>query len=491
MGVPFYFSVIGRKCLIQNKLNDIDTFYIDANGIFHSIGLEYAINNPNDDCTCTSISYNDDVNDACKFCTSIFELIIDRLQEMCDYTNAKNVHILVDGVVPLAKIIKQRKGRYSSVQSKMINTKFRNRTNKPQMQWTNAVITPGTPFMVNLHKHLLLYSELYNYSYSSYEEFGEGEHKIMNLIDKGENNIVISSPDADIFFLSLLKNRSNIYILRDLKYYSIDLLKEHVNVEFGCTVEEYTLLCMFCGNDFVPDLKGISMSHSTYGYLKHIYKKVKSYLNKPLIDTAVNDDFICLIINELTNYRDSSQHNKSKFKCEYDELVWKFEHGVYDKYDPVKLDEKRYYEYVFNIEEDPDISIKTMCVEYIKAIKWTFNYYKGCNSENISAHYYPYAYAPLVDDLSKQIFNNNISYSKTILPKKIKVSMIKQMLLVIPKCYITYINTSHDVIKLYNKKSLQYLFEKPKVDNIQCQITWKAPVTIPYHVKINKFLAMT
>jgi len=93
--------------------------------------------------------------------------------------------------------------------------------------WSSSCISPGSEFMNKLNKEFQKYidikkSNTYNnkvtFIYSSSNEIGEGEHKILSYIKYYINDINSSISvyglAADLIFLCLQLN-NNIFILRD------------------------------------------------------------------------------------------------------------------------------------------------------------------------------------------------------------------------------------------------------------------------------------
>jgi len=118
------------------------------------------------------------------------------------------VFICIDGVVPMAKMRQQRLRRFKSIAMKHI-------TPSSEKQWDTNAITPGTDFMkslrMRLEKMITKHTNI-NWTLSSSDEPGEGEHKI---IEKWRNNsdycdnFAIYGLDADLIVLSILNRELN------------------------------------------------------------------------------------------------------------------------------------------------------------------------------------------------------------------------------------------------------------------------------------------
>ena len=221
MGVPGFFAWL----LKQDKNNRIlkkrlesqpNTLFFDANCLFHPQCFKIL----------KAFPYETSVN---KLEEMMMERIINYIKFIIKYVNPSDlVYIAVDGVAPLAKINQQRKRRYKSVEENEMKNNIYKQYNIPNnTTWSNIVITPGTDFMKKLDKKIKSFinesdkANKYKFIYSSYEERGEGEHKILQYLKNNYNKFntekthIIYGLDADLIFLALSSNMSNIYLLRE------------------------------------------------------------------------------------------------------------------------------------------------------------------------------------------------------------------------------------------------------------------------------------
>ena len=282
--------------------------------------------------------------------------IIKYIQYIIDFVKPSNkIFIAVDGVAPIAKINQQRKRRYKSVIDKEyqdnLNKKYKIHKNNV---WSNIVITPGTKFMIKLDNALQNYCKSNTkIIYSSYNECGEGEHKIIRYIknnntsSKINNTIrhVIYGLDADLIFLAMSASckENEIFLLRELQHlknvkteitddvseplcylsienvintyndYILDKLEENEYIDDLDLTKKYDfskdfiILCFLLGNDFIPNLPSINIRINGIEYLMEAYSKMFIYMKSYIYDVdkkEINWNNFKMIFNYLSDIED-------------------------------------------------------------------------------------------------------------------------------------------------------------------------------------------
>lgn len=283
MGVPKLFSeYFSRKKAIWNsftKKGPIGVLAIDFNSILHKAAqysymygdFEYR---QVEEKNIQKITEKDSLE---SFRNKINELV----REVYEFF--KPTHYLIiatDGVPPHAKTVQQRQRRYK----KQLGPE------SPEIQlpinkFDSNMITPGTQFMKNLDKWMKrfvdnLQEDIINTEgfpatevlYSSSSSPGEGEHKIFHIFKKISGNIpekhkyILYGLDADLTVISMV-HPIPIYVAKErimregetnISYDVIDAKNLIGDLDiggvggFGTTAEEFVLILMFLGNDFVP-----------------------------------------------------------------------------------------------------------------------------------------------------------------------------------------------------------------------------------------------
>jgi 5'-3' exonuclease len=303
MGLPGFFAWILKKFareILHNKLNNnVKYLYIDANCLFHP--------------ECFKILegfQNDELEELKK---KMFKRIINYLDYLEKYVSpTKMMYIAVDGTAPLAKIIQQRKRRYKTELDNFTKNELKLKYGiNINNEWSNTSITPGTTFMEDLHKYLINHynkkKSKIKFIYSSYHTPGEGEHKILQHIKKNTNiddNIVIYGLDADLIFLAMASNRTNIFLLREETLFKqknninkdidkdIDKdINKDINKDTDKNIKPYDYI-----NDVHRDMTFVSIKEMKISYNKEIKQMVGNNKNFDNVDFSNDLIFICFLL---------------------------------------------------------------------------------------------------------------------------------------------------------------------------------------------------
>ncbi|KAG2447716.1 hypothetical protein HYH02_007176 [Chlamydomonas schloesseri] len=319
MGIPkFYRWLSERYPLLNQKLTltegppEIDNLYLDMNGIIHN-------------CTHANRTNIGGVTEE-----DMMLKVFDYLDKLVQIVRPqKLLFMAIDGVAPRAKMNQQRSRRFKSAMERLKNEEEQRRKGEvvPEDAFDSNCITPGTEFMARLGKHLRFFIrrkmaddplwQKPNVVFSGHEVPGEGEHKIMEYI-RWEKRQPSYQPnqrhcmyglDADLIMLSLVTHEPHFCLLREVVSYTgqnrgqparevldnpcaenfimfqIGLLREYFELEFGCIklpfpldleriVDDYVLMCMLVGNDFLPALPTLDIAEGALNKLMDLYKEV-------------------------------------------------------------------------------------------------------------------------------------------------------------------------------------------------------------------------
>lgn len=450
MGIPHYFQVIADKypLIITNiPPKNIEYLFIDFNGCIHPCAHNVIANKD---------LHNDIEKNIINECWNYTQKIISIAKGA---TPSIQTYICTDGVAPFAKLNQQRKRRYLSV--------FRKKMEGTEQIWDTNAISPGTEFMKKLGTYFnnLANDKNNKIIYNSADEFGEGEHKIFNIIkntigntsgNTRKNNIVIHGLDADMIMLSLISHHSNIYLMRDnnkeIAYLNIDELRKGILSELesligydvgsndifsktACeTIESYIVVCFILGNDFIPHATTLTLKNNGYDKLIINTCNIWKTSGKGVVtDNKISIDFIHKLIGELSKDEDivikqtnDEYMKKSLYKSSTGGAInidlYPLQHKQKDNFGNYLINNPLsnkwrlyYYKFLFNTNLHDTETILNACNNYIKGILWTYNYYKQLPIDY--KWFYPYGYAPSLLDIYNYLHTYDESYWETTVNK--------------------------------------------------------------------------
>tara|TARA_Y100000590_G_scaffold467350_1_gene645956 strand:+ start:420 stop:1904 length:1485 start_codon:yes stop_codon:yes gene_type:complete len=433
MGVPLYFKNIIHNypeiVLPVKKSIVVDNLFFDLNCAIHP---------------CCANKINEE---------EMYEDIFLKIKECVELTKVKKfIYIAIDGPAPRTKMEQQRQRRLKSYHEKKVWD-----TNQitPGTLFMNHLST----FLQQRCRELTI-----PYFISDSNEIGEGEHKIMNYIKTLhlEDINVVYGLDADLIMLSLIKEQ-NIYLLRERTEYNIEnidsqyiyfdmqtfkkslletIQKDYLQINNETILNDYLFICFFIGNDFIipsPSINirynGLDILLETYNtiqkdfggtfYLMNQMKKIDMthflIFLKYLSEREENNIHHILKIRRNQSKKYQKQYSSKDYTIIEDFIDMEIEESNerlknYKNHSPIILrkDEEKifrssnnYYLYHFydtftynpSFKEILKRDIYNLCIEYLRSIQWTTEYYfHECIHWK---WYYPYHFAPLLNDLYK------------------------------------------------------------------------------------------
>ena len=219
---------IMKNNYIDSSMPDIDNLYLDMNGIIHPCSHPVDRESPK--------SIQEMYNSVFDYVDKVVRIIRPR----------KLIYMAIDGVAPRAKMNQQRSRRFRAAleamekkQQKIILEKeWKSKglleiNDDNEFEFDSNVITPGTKFLQDLSKCLLIYikSKINNdpswknltIIFSDANVPGEGEHKILDFIRtqrtakhyNPNTKHCIYGADADLIMLALIIHEPHFYIIRE------------------------------------------------------------------------------------------------------------------------------------------------------------------------------------------------------------------------------------------------------------------------------------
>ena len=474
MGIPYYFYTLYKKyantklMLTEHDMNEklIEHLFFDYNSMIHPCAHQVL------ETHAPANNLHSDKLDLDKFETDIeYDIIQHTLgytRYVIDMLKPKYVHIMIDGVAPRAKINQQRERRYKSHFLKNIQPDTTANVNE-RIEWDTNKITPGTGFMNKLNEQLLEFRDvmmrdntrLENIYISDSQERGEGEHKMMKVIDeivkkedaqetnKSNKNgnksstIFIYGLDADLIMLSLLSTASErIVLLRDntfnnklkesqrtFTYLDIKQLQGAIyeEVRILCNdqkfsypkqnvIADYIFLCFMMGNDFLQHVPSLMIKENGINALMKFYiATLRNWNYKPLVSLDVSIPLPQRICWEMLKdiLKGLSSSEDYFFKSVYS--VYKKNESIYKDTDLTHYntnDENKCIYFCFEDSvkfNEPGYKsryysyygitdVDKACHDYLTGLLWVWGYYNGHEHDNWS-WFYPHHETPFVSDL--------------------------------------------------------------------------------------------
>ncbi|ODM95979.1 5'-3' exoribonuclease 1 [Orchesella cincta] len=310
---------------------EFDNLYLDMNGIIHNCS------HPNDEDVHLRIPEENIFRDIFHYIDFLFRMI-----KPC-----RVFFMAIDGVAPRAKMNQQRGRRFRSARlaEEQEAEAIRQGEKLPsEERFDSNCITPGTEFMARLHEQLKYFVSVkvstdplwqrkgLHIYLSGHDVPGEGEHKIMDFIRHirsqpqydAETRHCLYGLDADLMMLGLSTHELRFSLLRDyLDEEFLDLknkLKDHPHITYDleCVIDDWILMNILVGNDFVPHLPNL---HIVKGALPMLYRTYMDVL--PNLDGYLNESGHLNLKRFEVFIRRLSLFDLDQFRDTYDDMKYK------------------------------------------------------------------------------------------------------------------------------------------------------------------------
>ena len=478
MGIPYYFYTVYRKygntklMVTEGEVSTlgVDHLFFDYNSMIHpcaqQVLSELRSSGLDIDCEISKLDFIE---------SEIIANTIRYTQYVIKLLMPKNIHIMIDGVAPRAKINQQRERRYKSYFFKKIGSDGQSAPTQKDtivdaevdveplsqaqnITWDSNKITPGTAFMEKLICELNTFIETYNANpenetiiyLSDSDSPGEGEHKMMKYINdyiKSPCNICIYGLDADLIMLSLKSIRcDSIILLRDntfntqlrdenrtFTYLDIKTLKgciyqdirnqviSSVDLDSEIIIDDYIFLCFLLGNDFLEHLPNLLIKENGVNALLKVYIK---HLNNRRYLTRGGKIDISLLLEIFRELGKTEVYFFQKVWSVYQKKITKTpecdECYTYSDGTPMILFQKEDC-IKYNTENFKDRyylyygieNVEDACKQYLVGLHWVWEYYNNHRHDNWT-WYYPYHATPFVSDLVNYLTKNQVSFKASL-----------------------------------------------------------------------------
>ena len=417
MGIHKFYTWLYSKhqdCFLQEATTKLiyNNIYIDVNYLLH-----------------TSIfkSYTEEI-----FKDTLFKNL-DIL--LSNYVATKRIILAVDGSSPYAKILLQRKRRQLS----QVNSQVQPASNK----LSSMNLTTGTDFMKKIDNYLKEYATRLKQNYKFLQpeiilipssEPNEGEIKLFKKVldygklDLKETHLIIGN-DADLVLLAMsVKPITNMYILIRLNKKSHILSINKMITNNFKNRQDFVILSMFMGNDYLPKLKFMNFDRLWRVYTRTNQINIKKHTlldNKTFNKEHLIKYFTNLVLDLPKRYIKFSiqNYNKEKIINYLEGVLWcynMYSSGVCTMYDYIykfKTSVSAIEILMFLLTEEQDINIPVSDAPAIDS-----NIYTLLVVPKSSRNIIPKKYHKLLDNELSYIFEDNREFTVKDIDSIVKIT---------------------------------------------------------------------
>ena len=394
---------------------DVDILAIDMNGVIHNCTqriFKYGNHAPRHKRLLVKrVRHTNALN------RKVFEAVAQAVEYYRKMVNPKKKLLLcVDGVAGLSKMSQQRQRRFRSAKEASEDAVF-----------DSNCITPGTEFLDNLTKYLDWYVKVQLNSnpdwfgleviLSNEKVPGEGEHKIVRYLRKYHvvgQSCCIHGMDADLIMLSLASPCNDMYVFREdsfrpdqIHLVNIGEIRAEMRRRFEVdsrnarVITDFVLLCYTVGNDFLPQIPGIEILQGGIDSLLHVYRDIREdsgYLATTWKGVLrINKKNFTQYLTSFAELEEDLINGKVQKKESFfpDEIL--SSSCMHNSEGKLVVDIEKYKEKYYAKKFPEGVTVKDVCLEYLKGMQWVLNYYTtGIPSWSWC---YPFDYAPFISDV--------------------------------------------------------------------------------------------
>jgi 5'-3' exonuclease len=468
MAIPKFYGQWLRAKRLRGVLRrglppQIASFCLDLNGLIHACAqIVYAYGNGYDPERARLLKTANPAIIEVEFHNYLGMMLSKLLTEV---QPQKELVIAVDGVAPRAKIQQQRQRRFRAALESTGGGVF-----------DSNGITPGTEFMQRLDNFIQRWLQINSSTlppkviYSSHLSPGEGEHKIYELLRKGEISpgpCVVYGMDADLIMLSLAEEKIPIFLMReditdvvDIENLKVALREIMGNVETA--LDDFILIMSLIGNDFLPHSPAFEDMADSIDFMLKVYAQMK----RPL--TRFSEGRADILWENFGAYIIAVAQQESVILAELAQKAFKYPSRMLEAaivQVPVPLiaetavAPKRQFSYdlfrgawysnAFLPRGTPELravlqkflpapnitpeQIVSMATNYMTGLAWVYVYYKEGMTRMSEDYTYNYFHTPLLTDLAGVVAMRPQLGNFRVQPSDLQVGPLQQLLAVLPR----------------------------------------------------------
>jgi len=395
MGIIRFFSTIIKQYpdIVQHKPQHHDVILLDFNSIVHDSFATVA----------EQLSPRNVIG-------RIFEEVVRKTNHIC--RAYKHVHIFIDGVPTIAKMMEQKQRRlFGEIQKhgrEMLLDQYKDTLTAeeydfekhafPRIVLSRAHIAPQTNFMKQLVPHL---KSKINAEFHDDSEPGEAEHKIIRYLrTHTHQHVSVYSPDADmiVLLLKMTDKVSSTLVRKDIRSeeyinISIDKLKSKLGGSHAF-INDLCFVYNIFGNDFIPEINNIDVKRN-FKRVTLIHRDIVKTHGLVLHHNQINWSVLRELYRSLNRaFKNSPHKNKPE------------RHGhVSDNYHEHVHDwlnfKNRYAANNIYPQDAPRV------VNYLLTLRFIHQLYENNDTQLVRYWYYPHKSAPSLQHIAQYLIKHD------------------------------------------------------------------------------------
>lgn len=434
----------------------------------------------------------------------------------------RGAYLAIDGVVPMAKMRQQRLRRFKS--SWLVRKGWSERS----VAWDTNAITPGTRFMsrlrIGLEGMITREEKQAQWTLSSADEAGEGEHKILRAwrTRQYSGTMAVYGMDADLIVLSLLtaemvNELGDIWLFREAtapavavatamaaewEWFSVTELRRILCQQAGVEEEREWILTYGCamsllGNDFLPRSLTFTLRDDGHAELISHLRELQREGHRLLgSDGALCSSGWMAFFARLAETESQRMYDALKRKrrlaqmateTEMGQRNWPLsqyeeEYSLVSPSPPYELQEswkERYGTMFFpgwRVADQHQI-----CAEYVTGLRWIWSYYLTGIDSVCYQWYYPHSLPPLWSWLASLQDRGGDAWTQPM-PVRVSAAEIRpaeQLAVVLPLSSWSLIPAEEKQLRSFPVRAPYYFPTEFTLDSVGKRFFWECEPIIP------------
>lgn len=335
--------------------------------------------------------------------SNVLGSIVERFGAVVSRFNTAQVHIVLDGIPPLAKIQEQKKRREKRKQE---DTEFvacyNNIFTELEVKPIRPNFTLGTEFMESVNSAISAFCQNNKFGFSSIYKAGEGEQKIFQYLQTRPQPVdaIIDSGDCDVILLGLMfllsSPQSKLLFHIELGSTRIYINLRELYDRLGGQVLRFVFVVLLFGSDFFMGIETQCLSNEIINTLLTYKPEIQPIVTDPLtgIFYLSSDDTVQLLLYvknlfiernvDPPSYLFITEEESEVLNTQINNITLPIEsrlvalENLYELFKSKKQssDICRNDCKLCTLNDPPDTR-QNKAISYLKMLVWTINYFSG------------------------------------------------------------------------------------------------------------------